>query len=420
MSRFHGGSRPLWSRAFLLLYTGEVISAAGSALLLVALPLAVLDRGGTAGLGLVATIGTAAQAVGFVPGGYLADRFGPRRVLCAANVLRVLFGAGLAVQLSNPETSVAAIAAIVGLSALCGGVATPAGFAILPRVVGEAGLPRANSMLMGTLLLVGIAVPALGGVLLQSVGTAALVSVDALSFALAALALLLMGPVGSAETTTPGEQQPLPPLREAFRTAPALIPLLVVALIASVVLPAVDEIFIPVLAQSDLGVGGEGYGLLLAVVAAGSLVGTVLAGMLAEPRKSGLRARPGVLALLLLLSDGLWLVILARVPALGSAAGIGLACVCLFGTGFALGAGNILLLTIFQRTVPEAALGRVMSLMMLCNLVGAPVAAVLGAAAVQSWGTAISLVITGTWQVLATLGVLLSRSVRDLRAPVPG
>lgn len=419
MSSPCGAPHPLRSRTFLLLSFGEIISAAGSALLLVALPLAVLERGGTAALGLVAAIGTAAQAVGFLPGGYLADRFGPRRVLCVANLLRVVLGVGLAVQLSDPATPAPAIAVVVGLSALCGGVATPAGFAILPRVVGEAALARANSVLMGTLLIVGIVVPALGGVLLQAVGTAPLVAVDAASFAVAAAALLLMGPVGAAEAPE-ADPAPLPPLRVAFRAAPALVPLLIAALVASVVLPAVDEIFIPVLAQTDLEVGGEGFGLMLAMVAVGSLLGTILAGTLAASRRTGLRSRPGILALLLLLSDGLWLLLLARTPSLGGAAGITLACVCLLGTGFALGAGNILLLTIFQRSVPEATLGRVMSLMMLCNLVGAPVSAVLATGAVQAWGTGPSLAIAGIWQILATLGVLLTRSIRELRAPVPG
>jgi hypothetical protein len=182
----------LWGhRDFLLLWSAETVSEVGTMVTRLALPLlAATVLGATPWeMGLLAAATTAAFLLVGLPAGALLDRVPRRPVMIAADLVRfVLFGwIPLAWWLG-----VLTFWQVL-LVALLGGVATvffDVGYqSILPSVVGREGLVEGNTKLESTRACAEAAGPALGGALVQVVGAASAVLVDAVSYLVSAVAL---------------------------------------------------------------------------------------------------------------------------------------------------------------------------------------------------------------------------------------
>src|SRR5690348_11348418 len=91
---------PLGDRDFRLLWLGQTTSAFGSALVPIALACAVLDLTGSAStLGLILAVGLVSRVGFLLFGGVLADRMPRRRVMLAADALRAVTQAVVAMLL---------------------------------------------------------------------------------------------------------------------------------------------------------------------------------------------------------------------------------------------------------------------------------------------------------------------------------
>ena len=104
-------------RAFALLWAGQAISAFGSALVPVALAFSLIDLTGSASaLGLVLTAGFASRTVSLL-GGVVTDRFPRQRVMVAADAVRAITEALVALVLLS---GLARVWQLAGLYALYG------------------------------------------------------------------------------------------------------------------------------------------------------------------------------------------------------------------------------------------------------------------------------------------------------------
>jgi MFS family permease len=189
------GRTTLWRhRDFLLLWSGETVSQLGTTIGKIALPLVAATALGATPweMGLLTAATTAAFLLVGLPAGALLDRVRRRRVMIAADLARfALFGwvplAWWLGVLTFPQLVVVA---------LLGGVATVffdvAYQSVLPSVVGREGLVEGNTKLESTRAAAEAAGPALGGGLVQLVGAATAVVLDALSFLVSAAALARM------------------------------------------------------------------------------------------------------------------------------------------------------------------------------------------------------------------------------------
>jgi MFS family permease len=185
----------LWRhRDFLLLWSGETVSHVGTTVGQLAVPLlAVTALCATPWeMGLLTAAGTAAFLLVGLPAGALLDRVRRRPVMIAADLARfALFGsvplAWWFGVLTFPQVLVVV---------LVGGAATVffdvAYQSVLPSVVGREGLVEGNTKLESTRGAADAAGPALGGGLVQLVGAANAVLLDAVSFLVSAAALARM------------------------------------------------------------------------------------------------------------------------------------------------------------------------------------------------------------------------------------
>jgi MFS family permease len=141
--------------------------------------------------------------------------------------------------------------------------------------------------------------PALGGVLVAVIrSSTAAFAVDAVSFALSALTLLLIPrrAAGRSETSeTAGKEGGVLALLRGSR---ALQGILVVVIAANLASGGMGEVALPSLAHAKFGAAG--YGALLACLAAGGVLGT-----LAAARCGNLR-QPALFAGIVFLPEAAW------------------------------------------------------------------------------------------------------------------
>jgi MFS family permease len=180
------------NRDFMLLQVGQLLSNVGTQATSIAYPLLVLAvTHSPARAGIVSFARSIPAALLALPAGLAADRFGRRRLMIAADGVRVLAIGSLAATIVAHRTGfwVIAVAAFVeGAGAALFSAAQPGA---LRAVVPPAQLPAAAGAQTGRQAAVQLAGPPLGGVLFGLARALPFV-VDAASYAFSTLSLLAM------------------------------------------------------------------------------------------------------------------------------------------------------------------------------------------------------------------------------------
>jgi MFS family permease len=346
--------------AFRRLLGGLAVSELGDWLYNLALIALVYDRTHSA---LWAGITTAARVIPIVVlgplGGVVADRFDRRRVMITCDVIRIALMVLLAlfVVMHAPIVLAPVIAAAATAAAT---PYLPCVAATTPRLVSDADLPGANaarSAVNGTAIIAG---PALGGVLLLLGSPAAAFLLNAVTFGLAALAVLAI-PAGQTFRPARRGARPGGVLRgvadgaAALRSCPGALRLVGADIICSTVYGTQTVLL---LVSRSLGMGAHGYGYLFAGLGAGTLAGTALAGRVQRwgPPRLVLAGALGAVGL------PMPLLAVAHWPA------VAIALVAATGTGAVL--VEILTDTGLQRMLDEDVFGRAYGLALPASLGG--------------------------------------------------
>jgi MFS family permease len=354
---------------FRRLWIGQGLSFIGDAVSMVALVLLVVEVSGSAsavGGVLVARL-LPTLASPFV--GVLADRLDRRAVLVAADLLRAALVFALIFARDLPI-----IYALVFLLGVAQTVFNPTVRAAFPGVIGDGDLTRANALISGTFSFSVMAGPALGGVLVASVGVEVAFVLDAVTF-LASAALL-----STIRLPAPGrdgaEEGFFEELRAGFGyLARARVPLAIVAgaflatLTANATVPA--EAF---LAKDTFGAGDVGYGLIASLWGGGMILGSALAAVLG-----------GRTNLVSLYFVSIFATALAFVG-VGLSPTFVLALLAVAVAGAANGVDNVATDTVLQKRVPEALLGRVFAARFMTFSVGEALAYPIGGLVVDAAG----------------------------------
>jgi hypothetical protein len=420
-------SGPLAVRGFRLLAGGQFASTIGDYCYAVALPWLVLSaHGGAILLGIVLACYGVPRTVLIPAGGVLADKLGPRTVMLAADVIRCVMVAGLAVLAARHVTSLAALGPIAALIGAGEGLFIPASFAIMPSLLDGERLAAGNALSTAAVQVGSLLGPALGGALVAATrASTAAFAVDAASFGLSALTLVLIPrrPAPGSVTATAAEAEaeaaaaearaaaegegaaaPAPPggVLALLRRSRAFQVILVVVIAANLAGGGMGEVALPALAHDQYGAAG--YGALLACLAVGGIVGT-----LGAARTGSLRA-PAMFASAVFLAES---VCIALVPFLGGEAG---AAVFLCLSGVCNGLGNVTFLTVVQKWVSPGLLGRVMGMLMLCAFGSFPLSVAVSGVLVRHLGPVPFFPVAGALVAVAILFGLTQREFRTFGA----
>lgn len=332
---------------FRLLWFGQTVNVVGNQITRIALPYQVYVLTGSP-LAIAAL--TLAQ---FIPsvltvlfGGSIADAFDRRRVLIAANLGLLVSSVGLAILAASPDPSDVAVMAIAAVAAVFTAVEQPARFSAIPRLVPVERLGSAmalNQVAFNTGSIVG---PAIGGLLLATIGLTGAYLVDVLTFVVALGALAAMRPIPTlASAARPG----IAAIREgfAFVRRRRLILSTFVADLDATALASPIAVF-PILALDVFRVGETGLGLLAAAPAVGALVGALLSGWVGRIERIG-RA--------VALSVGVWGLAITLFGLSMFSFPLALLCLAIAGSADLL--STVLRGTLVQLEVPDELRGRV-------------------------------------------------------------
>ena len=330
-------------RDFRLLFIGQAVSLFGSEITFVALPYQAYHLTGSSlvvgllGLAeLVPLLGAA-----FI-GGALADAFDRRRMMQLTELSFALASLVLVANALVPHPYVWVLFAVSVVQATLSGLQRPSLDALTPRLVERGELMAAGALTSFRMTLGGIAGPALGGVLLATVGLATTYAVDTATFVVSLAALRMMRAV-----PPPPEAEP-PSLRriaEGLRYAGSRQELMGTYIVDIVAMFFGMPMALFPAAATHLGGPGV-LGLLYAAPAAGSLLATVTSGWTAHVHRHGAAV---------CVAAAVWG---AGIVVFGLAPGLGLALAGLVLAGAADMISGIFRTVIWNQTIPDHLRGR--------------------------------------------------------------
>ncbi|MFE3552640.1 MFS transporter [Streptomyces kronopolitis] len=409
------GARPAvradLGRPFRWLWASTAASNAGDGITRTLLPLLVVahhpDPAVVAGL---TTVNMLPWLLFALPAGVLVDRVDRRRIVLGSNLVRgaALLGAALVLTGNRPLGLLYALAFLLGIAETLADTAAPA---MLPRLVDERHLERANGRLMAAQIVLNeTAGPPVAGLLVGLTAAAALATGGVL-YALAALLLLGLAPLARTTREAAPDRARGGVLRDirdglGFVLGHRTLRLtLAASALYGLVFSATFSMLV-LLSEGTLGLSATGYGLLLAVGSLGAFAGSWLAPRAADRLPTVRLARWSLVA------SG------AAYAALGLGRHPVLAALALAANGVFMMGWNIPVMSLRQRLTPEDLQGRVMSVSRLCAWGTMPVGATLGGLLAEALSVPAVFVVCGS--VLAVGALLLLAPVREAPAAPPG
>ncbi|MFK3979671.1 MFS transporter [Micromonospora sp. NPDC050397] len=396
---------PLRSRGYRLLLVAEATSVFGDAFHAVALPWLVYQLGAGAGqLGLILGGYGLCRLAATPLAGVLIDRVGAWRVMLISDLGRTALTAGVAVAALSGTRDLLVVGVLVAGVGLGAGLFEPAAYAITPSLLPADQLQAGNALHTTATFAAGLAGPGIAGLLVASISPGAAFAVDAVTFAVSACCLALIGvhqraapPVIHPERA-PGATRWT--LVQLLRGSPLLRTVLLVTAVANLTVGGMVRVGLPSLASTELSAGAGGFGGLLAAFTSGSLAGGLLAAGM-----TGL-ARRGRAAMI----SGL---VLAAAVTVVPFAGYPGAVVALVVAGISSTVTNVLVITMVQQATPHALLGRVMSAVLFAALGLFPVSVVVAGALVSQYGSQVLFLTTGASLCAAFVFGLSRRAMRQ-------
>ncbi|MGE5073872.1 MAG: MFS transporter [Anaerolineae bacterium] len=406
--------RVLSLRDFRLLFGGATTSLLGDAFAFIATPWLVLQlTGDPLALGVVLALEGIPRALFILVGGAITDRFSPRLIMLAADIIRFILTALMAFVVFTGIVEMWMLYAFGLGFGLVAGFAIPAENSIVPMLVEEQDLQAGNSVMMGIAQLCGFIGPTIAGILIggysQSLfGIGLAFAVDSASFVVSAACLwLIRGGIRRKQPGSTTEDKSIWASILAgmkYLWADKGMRLMFLVMIAvNFLLIGPLLVGIPVLADQRLPEGAVAFGLLMSAYAGGNLGGYLAAGALPRPNGNTVR----IVLIALVFGFGIVIGALAFVPYTWVD----------FAIMLVLGIGNgyigIILFTWIQLRTPSQMLGRMMSLLMFASTGLVPVSQAVSGA-ISKWDLNALFISSGVLVVLVALWTSFQPELRLL------
>lgn len=393
---------------FYAFIAGTVISALGTRVSMVAIPWLVLTTtGNPADMGLVAVALMVPYLVSSVFGTPLADRLGVRYGAITSDVVSAGTTAVIAATPNVGLPTILAMSAIAGAVRGAGDrsrhvllrpAAEAAGFTMVRVTAVYSGLANAATL---------VGAPA-GGLLILWFGAQGAIWVDAVSYAVGAVILIVLVRPPIEDAGKPPAEPYLAALRGGARALLSdrlLLGMLVMTFFANAVNQAHTAIFVPLWVKEVLR-SPAALGTVLGAFAAGAVLGNLVFTALAPKLPQYL-----TFTVALAISGA------PRLFALGLSHDLALVLAVTFGCGFAVAAVNPILGAMLYERVPKELQTRVFGLVAAVSFAGFPVGGMLGGWAVNGFGLTAAILLGGGVYLVATAVPLARRRAGQLTGP---
>jgi predicted MFS family arabinose efflux permease len=400
------GLSALSQRDFRVYYAGNLVAQIGSWMQTVSQSWLVLQLTNSPFLlGLTATLQSGPILLLAVFTGALADRLTKRNILLLTQTVQAVLALALGMLVWSGHVRYGYVAVMAVTWGVMSALDQPARQSFIMELVGRQHVVSAvgmNSASFNTARIVG---PAVAGVLIARVGLFAGFLLNTLAFAVSIAALTRVpakGPSPRASTTLLAET--LEGLGYAART-PAVRFVLGLQVVVSFCVFNFS-VYVPLLARHVLGLGAEGFGMLMASLGVGAVAAGLSLGAIGS-------RRPALNVIAVSAAAAC-----AGLLALSAARAVWVAVILLASVGFT---GTIAVAscnTSLQLMAPDALRGRMMSLYTLLSSGVFPIGAFVVGSISQSWGVSSAFAVNGALGLaaLAASVWLTPAEVRRARA----
>jgi len=388
----------LQHRNFRLLWIGQLVSFSGSmmqnAAILWHISLLVPEDKKGLALGLVGLVRIVPIIVFSMISGVAADAFDRRKLMLITQTGMTLTAVALALITFGGLTAVWPIYVLAAISSGFGAFDLPARNSLVPNLVPREHLPNAISLNTIMFQTASVAGPALGGLMIGSLGVGWVYAFNAVSFLFVIAGLLLMRNI-PARAESERSDISLRAAREGLRfvfSAPLIRSTMLLDFFATFFASATA--LLPIFAQDVLRVGAEGYGLLSAAPSVGAMLTSLV-----MVRWVDRIERRGWVMLWAVLGYGLATVVF------GFSRSFGLTFLCLALTGATDTVSMVLRNIVRQLGTPDQLRGRMTSVNMIFFMGGPQLGELEAGLVAQAFGPVVSVVSGGIGCLLASAWV---------------
>ncbi|MGC4865226.1 MFS transporter [Micromonospora sp. DT53] len=387
---------------FRRLLTAQSLSLVGDQIATIALTFLILRQGsdGAFKLSMILAAKVVALSVSSIFAGVLADRWSRRKVMMLADAVSIVAQGATALLVLTGQIDIIAICVLQALCGLAVGSFRPSSVGIVPVIVPQDRLLRANSLISASGNAANVLGPVVGGAVLGAFGTTAALIIDVATFV---VSLTLIARLPDVQTPLRVAERARDSLRNGWTEVirrPWLRWMLIYFSCFQFAVLSTQMVAGPIRMQESFH-GATSWSYVVAALGIGTVLGSMLAPQL-RPR------RPLVVTLVSVLSFCLSHALLAVAGSIVViAAGFAIA-------GVGLGIASVLWATTLQTQVPNDMLSRVSSYDWLTSTALRPVGLAITGLVVARWEPRAPLLIAVALLLVVTGAVLLSSSVRDV------
>jgi MFS family permease len=396
---------PLEDGRFRLLWSGQAISYLGNGVMTVALAWQALALSPKAtSLSVVLLARSVSMLALLLVGGAISDRVQRRTIMLVSDAVRGVLLVALAVLAG---TDAIQLWHLVAVAAVFGGAEAfffPAFTAIVPDLLSGDRLVQANALEAAIRpLMYRMLGPALGGAIVATAGTDIAFAIDAVTFFVSTGCLLAMRfPPRTA--ATPESRTLRSDIVEGLRytrSTPWIWATLLMAAFAVLSFIGAQDVVLPIYVREHLHAGARGFGLLVAAVGGGGIVGALVASQVGVGRR---RVRNMYLVWGVAVIPFAMLGLTTRLP-------VAMVLMALLGAGFEI--GSIMWVTLLQDLVPARLMGRVRSLDFLVSFALQPLSYAVTGPLAGAIGAVPTIALGGALASAATFAFMLYPGVFD-------
>ena len=276
-------------RNFLLLWTGLIISIAGSQMQVSAIHWHIRDlsdKPDPLALGAIGLARILPIILFSLVSGPVADTYNRKTILVITQTLQAGTAILLAILTFSKQINIPLIYIITAIQAGAMAFDSPARQAMIPNIVPEKDLPNAYSLLSIARNSGAIFGPLLGGIVIATLGQGFTYFFNAISFLAVIIALFLIGIVPQDFKHSAGIH--LSAVKEGIQfiiSKPIILSTMLIDFVATFFASA--KTMLPIVARDILHVGEVGYGILSAGESIGSLAAGLVISQLSRIKKQG-------------------------------------------------------------------------------------------------------------------------------------
>lgn len=276
LTKVRGTFASLRVRSFRIFFLGQLASFIGDWMQLTAANVLVLElHGGGIGLGIVNVAMLLPRVVLSPYAGVLADRFSKRRILVICNILLLVCSAVIGILLSSHSLTLTALYLLMLVSGILDAFNLTTRQAFIAEIVPRQQIVNASALYATALTLSRVLGPIAAGLLLATSDVGTVFYANSLSYL---VFLITLACLRGIEPTGTRPASALSKLRTSFRmtwgVAGYRSPLLLSGIIGG--FGVTSQVLLPIFVEQSLRSSAFVYAVLLGVVGAGTLAGSLL------------------------------------------------------------------------------------------------------------------------------------------------